>query len=256
LKRVDYSHHIIICGWNFQGERIIQELLASSSDKDKCRIVILANQEKRPTKEERVDFVKGDPTQDEALIRAGVKVADSVIVMSDLNKNANEADAETLMIVLAVESLNREVHTCVQLLNSSNRMHLERAHADEIICLDQIGGNLVVASALHHGVSRIVRDLLTFNEGSEFYRFDKPLPEHMVGKEFHEAVMELAQKKILLIAFETDYTERLYQQLQHNDVVYRIEEEERMMVINPQSRYKLKPGDVLFVVAESEPYQL
>ena len=84
--------------------------------------------------DERVEFIKGDPSQDESLIRAGIERADNVIVLSDCTKGANDADAEALMVVLAVESLNRKVHTCVQFMNSSSRVHLEHAHADEIIC--------------------------------------------------------------------------------------------------------------------------
>ena len=253
-KKVKFSRHIIICGWNFQGERIISHLL-SPDQKRYRQIVILANIEQRPVKDERVEFIMGDPTQDEDLIRAGVMRADSIIVLSDLNKGSNEADAEALMVVLAVESINREVHTCVQLLNSANRMHLERAHADEIICLDQIGGNLVVASALNHGLSHIVAELLTFNVGSEFYRYDGHISDALVKKEFAEAVQILAERRMILLAVETDDSEDLRRQLSA-DILYKSQEEERVMVVNPQSRYKIRQGDALFVIAESEPLEL
>jgi len=190
-KKANFSGHIIICGWNFQGERIVKELLSASA-KQQRGVVVLTDSEERPVKDERVEFVRGDPSQDTDLIRAGLMRADSVIVLTNLNKEANEADAEALMVVLAVESLNRKVHTCVQIMNSANRMHLERAHADEIICLDQVGGSLAVASALEHGVSCIVAELLTFNIGSEFYRYDNYISDRLVGKEFADVVQVLA----------------------------------------------------------------
>jgi len=176
-------------------------------------------------------------------------------VLTDLTKGANEADAEALMVVLAVESLNRDVHTCVQIVNSANRVHLERAHADEIICLDQVGGSLAVASALNHGVSRIVSELLTFDVGSEFYRYDGHISDKLVGKGFTEAVQVLAQQHVILLAVETDYSEELLQQLSA-DVVYSLPEEDRVMMVNPQSRYEIRQGDALFVIAESEPRKL
>ena len=253
-KKVNFSGHTVICGWNFQGERIVEELL-SADQKQQRGIVILHDSEERPIKDERVEFIKGDPSQDEDLIRAGVMRADSVIVLTDFTKGANEADAEALMIVLAIESLNREVHTCVQIMNSANRVHLKRAHADEIICLDQMGGSLVVASALNHGVSRIVSELLTFNIGSELYRYDLPLSNKLVGREFAEAVQVLAQQRLILVAVETDYSEELLKQLSA-DAVYKLPEENRAMVVNPQSRYWIRQGDALFVIAESEPTQL
>ncbi len=254
VKKVNFSGHIVICGWNFQGERIVNQLL-SPNQKQYRHIVVLANTEQRPVKDERVEFIKGDPTQEENLVRAGVMRADSVIVLTDLSKSANEADAEALMVVLAVESLNQKVHTCVQLLNSANRMHLERAHADEIICLDQLGGNLVVASALNHGVSRVVAELLTFNIGSEFYRYDGHISDALVGREFAEAVQVLTQRRMILLAVETNYSEELRSQLSA-DILYKLPEEERVMVVNPQSQYKIRQGDALFVIAESEPTKL
>lgn len=254
VKKVNFSGHVIICGWNFQGERIISQLL-SSNQKECQQIVILANTEQRPLREERVEYIKGDPTQDKDLIRAGVMRAHSAIVLTDFDKGPNEADAEALMVVLAVESLNRKIHTCVQLLNSANRMHLERAHADEIICLDQLGGNLIVASALNHGVSRILTELLTFDMGSEFYRYNGHISKALVGTEFAEAVLLLACRRMLLLAVETDYSEELRQQLS-TDILNEIPEENRVIVVNPQSQYKIRQGDALFVIAESQPAEL
>jgi voltage-gated potassium channel len=143
----------------------------------------------------------------------------------------------------------------VQIMNSANRMHLERAHTDEIICLDQLGGNLAVASALNHGISRVVSELLTFNIGSEFYRYDKELPDKLVGREFAEVAQILAQQRIVLLAIETGYSDELIQQLK-DDTVYKLTEENRAMVVNPQSRYEIRQGDALFIIAESEPTEL
>lgn len=254
VKKVNLSDHIIICGWNFQGERIVGELRRSGVKSHRA-LVILANCEKRPVKDEKVEFVKGDPTQDESLIRAGIKRADSVIVLSDLTKPANEADAEALMIILAVESLNREVHSCVQILNSANRIHFERAHADEIVCLDQIGGNLVVASALNHGTSQVVSELLTFDSGSEFYRYESRLSDKFVEKEFSDAVQALAKQRIILLGFETDDSEEVRQRLS-NDILHSLESEGRIIVVNPQDQYRIRQGDVLFLIAESAPTDL
>ena len=253
-NKVNFSGHTIICGWNFQGERVVKELLAATTNQHRG-IVILMDSSERPIEDERVEFVKGDPSQDENLIRAGVEKADSVIVLSDCTKGANDADAEALMVVLAVESLNREVHTCVQLMNSANSVHLKHAHADEIICLDQMGGSLLVASALNHGVACLVTDLLTFDRGSEFYRYDRPLPKALINKSFVEVAQALVQKHILLLAVETDYTDELQQQLK-SDAVYKLPEVGRAMIINPQSGYQIHQGDALFLVAESEPVSL
>jgi voltage-gated potassium channel len=253
VHKVNLEKHVIICGWNYQGESIVRELL-SSDIKTRQNIVVLADYEQRPVENHAlVDFLKGDPTQDEDLKRAGIETADSVIVLSDLDKPANEADAEALMIVLAVESLNRDVHTTVQIMRSANRKHLEHAHADEIICMDYLGGHLMVAATVNHGVSRIVSDLLTFDKGSEFYRYDRPLPDKLVGKEFREAVQLLATDGRLLLGIETDDQSKRATCSSDGESQ---DQPPRRVIVNPQSGYKLRQGDALFLIAESEPDQL
>lgn len=252
VKQVNLSDHIVICGWNFQGERILQEILVGAAQRD---IAILAKLERRPVKEDRVLFVSGDPTQDDDLIRAGVKRAESVIILSDISKPDNEADAAALMITLAVESLNRGTHTSVQVRNAENRIHLERAHADEIICLDQMGGSLVVASTTNHGISHVMNELLTFNSGSEFYRYDKRLSDKIVGMEFAEAIRSLAESRIILIGIETMNSDELQTQLS-DDVFHPHGEDNRVIIVNPQGQYRIRQGDALFLVAESLPERL
>ena len=254
VHKVNLSDHVIICGWSVQGERIVSELLSDGGEPHQ-EIVVLADREQRPLQDDRVEFVKGDPTQDEALKRARIEEASSVIVLSDLTKRDTRADAEALMIVLAVESLNRDVHTTVQIQNSSNRVHLERAHADEIICVDQMAGHLVVASTVNHGISRVVSELLPFNSGSEFYRYDVQPSDEVVGKEFKEAVQLLVREGIILLGFETDDTEELRQGVS-DDLVHSVKGGKRIILVNPQSKYKIRQKDALFLIAESEPAQL
>jgi len=254
VNKVHASGHVLIAGWNYQGEGIVRELLSSGmKEKD---IAVLARSERRLIAEQSVDFVSGDPTRDADLLRAGVKRADGVIVLSDLSKTANEADAEALMIALAVETLHRDTYTCVQVMNSDNRIHLERANVDEIICLDAMGGNLAVASATNHGISCIINELLTFNSGSEFYRYDGQLSEAMVGQEFAQAACELSKRRVILLGVETDDSNEMRSEMDQ-DIVHDVaapdaEGDSRVIVVNPQSEYRLRQGDALFYLAESK----
>jgi voltage-gated potassium channel len=159
------------------------------------------------------------------------------------------------MIALAVESLNRDVHSCVQIMNSDNCSHLEHAHVDEIICLDQMGGSLAVFSALNHGVSKIVSELLTFNEGSEIYRYSRHLSNDIVGKNYSVVAQALAKRHMSLLAVETDSSEAIMK-LRNVDVLHKLPEKDRVIIVNPQSDYIIHQGDALFVVSESEPARL
>jgi|GEM_PF-692984 len=253
-KKVNFSGHTIICGWNFQGERIVNDLLQANTKRHRG-VVILTNSEERPLKEERVEFIKGDPASDEDLINAGIKRAENVIVLTDFAMDASAADAQAIMIALAVEDLNREVHTCVQIMNSANSSHLRHAHADEIICLDQMGGSLAVFSALHHGVSIIVSELLTFNKGSEIYCYNRHLSDEIVDKEYATVAKILADQRMVLLGIETDYNEELIE-LESLDTLHKLPEEDRVIIVNPQSDYIIHQGDTLFIISESEPSRL
>ena len=249
-KRTSESGHVVICGWNSQGTRVVKELLESQ---DRRAIVILAPRDKCPVAKDVVEFISGDPTQDFDLQRAGVERADSVIVLTDFSSNPNEADARAILIVLAVEVLNPSVHSCVQILNSANKRHFERAGVDELICLDQIGGNLAVASALNHGVSAVVSELLTFNSGSEFYRFTGKNVDAVVGMSFAEAATALIGKKMILLAVETDDTPKLREALIRDRLheVRTIDSKARVVIVNPQGDYRINTSDALFCIAEA-----
>ena len=265
MKRVNYKDHIIICGWNIQGKNIIKQLLSATITQTRP-IVILANLEKKPIDEDRVDFISGDPTKREDLERAGIKTANTAIILTGMDSGSQgdiNPDAQAVLMTLAVETARREVYTCVQLLNSAYREHLEHVHVDEYICLDHLGGSLMVASALNHGLSWILNELLTFNVGSEFYKVD--VPREFVGRGFREVAKILHDEEMILIAVETE-----------TEVPRRDEEgkviigengnlemrREKKRIVNPlkgidypaeEKDYILKRGDSLYVIAAEEP---
>jgi hypothetical protein len=108
---------------------------------------------------------------------------------------------------------------------------------------------------MNHGVSRIVGELLTFNMGSEFYRYDGQISARLEGKEFAEAATLLTKERIVLLALETEYSEDLKQPLS-KDTIYKLPEQNRAMIVNPQSQYQIRQGDALFIIAESRPTTL
>ena len=251
MKKVRYKNHIIICGWNYQGEKIIECLLNEDIHKEKP-IVILADLDKPPYPSDKVDFISGQPWRKEDLNRAGILDADSAIILTDIrSEKSNNPDADALMITLAIESINKDVHTCVQLLSSENREHLENANADEIICLDQVGGNLAVTSTLNHGLSKIINELLTFNLGSEFYRFKRKIPDKYIGKSFTNISKKLIDNKMILIAVETKKDKFLLEECSLDWI--HSSTKTKVMLINPQGEYILRENDSLFIISEKEP---
>jgi voltage-gated potassium channel len=67
----------------------------------------------------------------------------------------------------------------------SNRNHLKRAGADEIISSDDLGLRLLAMASLFHGMTHFYQELLTVGrDANEIYLL--PAPEGLVGKPFRE----------------------------------------------------------------------
>jgi voltage-gated potassium channel len=186
--------HIVICGWGSKGPEILRELHAPEV-KDKRPVVVLADRESLPLKDPLTTFIRGKPTSADDLTRAGVCRATCAIILadeSDPGAAPDDIDARTLLTTLAVESVNPDCYTCVEVIRSENRDHFQRTKADELVVSAELAGALLAGSATTHGLSRLVSDLVTHPEGTEFYRI-KP-PKDTVGLRFPEAMQVMKQE--------------------------------------------------------------
>ncbi len=235
MKPVDCSNHVIITRWSKDTEAIIDELLSDDVKNPKPIVVIDRALERLPIPEHPfIHFVKGDPTDSAVLDRAGVLRADTAIILADpTSTDYNAEDAKNILITLGIESTNKNVYTCVQILNPENRKHVERTNADEIICTTEVGTKLVVHSSLSKGLSKLITDLLSFGEGSEIYR--SPLGKRFVGKSYTDLLVELRKNhKMTLLALVSGGE----------------------FHVNPRDERMVKEGDEVFVLAEDQPTAL
>ena len=229
------SGHLVICGWNSQGEEIVRELLAKEVEEERP-IVVLAQLATDPYPEDdRVTFIRGNPTNTDDLRRAGIDRAECAIVVADVTSTssaADDMDARTLLTVLAIESLNPNCYTCVEVVRSDNRQHFARAKADELVVSAEMTGALLASSAKTHGLSRLVTDLLTHPEGMEFYRV--ACPPSLEGRTVGEAIPLLKERDDILLVgiFPVDDAAE----------------------VNPPSDRKLSATDALLVIATSPPH--
>jgi Trk K+ transport system NAD-binding subunit len=157
------SGQVLICGWNRKGSEILRELRAREVE-DERDVVILAERETAPIDEKGITFIRGNPSSAEDLGRAGLERASTVIVLADESNASNEpddVDARSLLTTLAVESINSDAYTTVEVVKSENRQHFERTNADELVGNEQrlrnrSPGN--VADQMHRLMAEIARD--------------------------------------------------------------------------------------------------
>ena len=180
--------HVLICGWSAKGPEIIRELRAREVE-DQRPIVIVADRETDPFEADDVTFVRGNPSHGDDLLRAGVDRVSTVIVLADASnasEDPDDLDARALLTTLAVESINPDAYTTVEVVKSENRQHFERTNADELVVSAELTGALLAASARSHGITDVISDLLTHPEGQELYRIGAPA--ELVGRNVRDAI--------------------------------------------------------------------
>ncbi|MDP2872223.1 MAG: ion channel [Bacillota bacterium] len=193
LAPVRTAEHILICGWNDKGRLIVREL-RSETDRP---VVILADLPERPYEGDGVTFVRGRPYTEESLNKASLSSASVAIVLADESEGP-ASDARSVLTVLAVESLHREVHTCVEVLDRENVEHLRRAGANELLPTNELIGCLLARASLHPGVVDAVSDLAMADAGAEVYVME--VPAALAGVKFDDALPRLrASHKAIVI---------------------------------------------------------
>jgi voltage-gated potassium channel len=229
MKQINAKGHIVLCNWNFKAEDIIREL-RSDPKTDEIPIVIVAKTEQKPVDDEEIYFVQGDPTGESVLKRAHIEEASTAIVLLDEEVEPEARDAKAILTVLTIESLSPKVYTCVELLDPENVQHAKRAKADEIVVTGELSSRLLVRSALDHGISEVVSELVCGLYGNAFYKVE--VPSSYVEKTMEE----------LFGILKRDY----------NTILIALEHDGKS-VTNPSLSAVARQGDRLVVLAEKRP---
>lgn len=230
MKATKASEHFILCGWNFRGSKIVEELRADA----KCSytpIVLVADLPEKPLDDPDLHFIRGDITAD-ILLKANLPKAATVIILADDGIDAYAADAKTILNTMTVKNMRAEVYTCVELMDPKNIDHCRMARADEIIVTGELSTNLLVQAALDHGISLMVTELVSNRYGNELFKIN--IPENLIGHSFFDALCTLKKSQnILCLGIE--------------------DEKGKNLISNPPNDYQLKKEDRLIVISEERP---
>lgn len=174
-----YNDHVVVCGWNATARDLVTEL---NSDDYDASLVLLHEAERNPAGGD-VYFVRGSPSSETDLLRAGIDKARTAIVCPV--DESNEADMTSILTILAIEAVAPHVRTVVEVNNPDHVVHFRRTKVDEILVTSKLASHLLARSALYPGLSELVTDLVSGGEGSELYRVN--LPESYLGVAIDEA---------------------------------------------------------------------
>jgi voltage-gated potassium channel len=184
LEPIKAANHILILGWHYDGEVLLDQLLRRLPSPHP---VVLVNKlppeqlerlkERFPTFE--VYYLWGDPSREDILLKANVRMAFKAVILADRQEGetAVQVDQRTLLTALTLKSLNSKIRVLAELLQPENRPHLERAGVDEVLVRGQYDSLLLAGALASPGLYHILATLLTV-EGQNLWPVEVPLRFH------------------------------------------------------------------------------
>lgn len=211
LQDIDFTGHILICGWNSHVEEILR-ILNRYSHAGSAMKVVLAN-EAQPELMEVVGeaysnldiaFVRGDYSREPVLNRANVKAAQSAIIVPDATSQGGQlSDDKTLLALLTMKSLNPKLKVFAHIVNKENYQHIKRANADDVIVSDEHVGFFLANQILYPGAPQVAMEILDYEHGNDIHRV--PIPVEFVNKTFGELFIHFKKtRNWILIGIVTE----------------------------------------------------
>lgn len=217
------KNHTIVCGLGRTGQAAIKELY-----KEKIPFVVIEKDESKieEAKEHypNLIYIHGDATQDETLLKAGVKSASNLIV-------ATADDADNLFITLSAKNLNPKIRIVTRANSEENVIKLKRAGATEVILPNVIGGLRMASLAIRPSVVSFL-DIVTHHGEIDLRLEEVKVPK---GSPFHGKLL-----KDLDIPKKTGV------------IVIGIRREDGSFILNPTSTTMVLEGDSLIIIGTKE----
>jgi len=144
------DEHLLVLGYGELTEPIVDELADTGRE-----FVVVTNDQEAATALRNRDMpvVSGDPSDEDPLRRAKIDRAAATLV-------ATNHDAEDALTVLTARQLAPEMRIVAAATDRENVKKLERAGADAVISPAQLGGHLLVRSALGSDESGLIDRIL------------------------------------------------------------------------------------------------
>lgn len=171
-----FEDHLVICQCPSISRvlQLVAQFRAAHGDPHRPAVVVTPKLDEWPVefRENSIQFVKGLPTSEDALIRAGVAYAAGVIVLAhDPNDEGSDAESFTAgtLVKLIEEDVGRPISLVIELADRKNQRMMERVGANGIVPVEGITDMLLMQEMFSPGLRHIFEDLVTYQKGCEFY---------------------------------------------------------------------------------------
>ncbi len=296
MLKLNFKEHIVIVGWNGTTNKLVVETINAinnyrqSSEKIVC---ITTKTEEILSKHKdiamlhankKIDFIHGEARDEHVLELANVHIAKTVVLLAE--DNTISADEKTLLRALEIsrycrkiavaqnpeyglnedfESYNVEkyidsIYIIAEINDDKYKKDLLNSDVNEIISTSNYGNNILTQSMLNHGVSKVLDEILEFNEFNEFYQIDllKKKNHHLRNKTFDELLIAFRKQKILLIAVKVVYRDQNGKEIIDYFEIEKLLERDglrKQVIVNPYTeiatKRKVDADDQLIVFAKN-----
>ena len=200
--------HIVICGWKNNMSEILKDILQLSKTTYPENIVIISNIDsekiealKETPELKKIKYIRGDYFSGDTLKRANIKNAVKAIVLADTHESggASEADSKTVMTVITIKALAKDLYVCAELVDKKYEGYLRNAMCDEIMFPRNLNRQMLAGTTITNGLANILNDLIS-NVDSDTRISTIYIPPEYVNSDFLAYKKHLAEDntKILI----------------------------------------------------------
>ncbi|MDA8098051.1 MAG: potassium channel protein [Nitrospiraceae bacterium] len=211
--------HYIICGYGRIGSLICKEFSAKP-----LPFVIVENKEPVLEKlaSEGYPFIRGNATEDETLLKAGIRRAKGLI-------SVVTSDTENVYITLTARGLNPDLYILSRAGEEGSEVKLKRAGANKVISPYHIGGSRMAQAILRPNVVDFI-EIATGRDRLDLQMEEISIPAHSY----------CSGENILSSGFRKET----------GVIIVGIKKATGKMVFNPDSNTRLDGHDTLIVLGE------
>lgn len=189
LSSVNFKKHIIIAGWNWNAENLLEILFKNLDDTEIVMVNDLKPEEATIVldkfKKYDLRFIHGDFTNLQVLERAAVADSKYVMILPDSSFGLKQnIDEKTIFAVMTIKAVSEKIKVYAQLLDKDKIPYLDRAKADGYFLSDKHMPYFMAANILSPGLNDVLDSLLNYENNTLLQIVD--IPDEFVGKSFGE----------------------------------------------------------------------
>jgi len=267
MAKINFTNHIIICGWNENTKLLIENLTHKNLSTKQEVVLLNDNLDYNPVEKFNFDtqfvkYVSGTPTNRKFLDKANIQEASIAIIVADAL--SSDPDARTILNVLAIERYcddlaaagirkkDNDIYTIAEIIDSNNIQTANDAQVDQVVSLGGIESKIFTQSVQNPGVVKFINEIFTYDEYNDIYSFIIKADCKLIDKTYDEILIILRTYKILLLSINIE-TNRTQKEIQKIKQQYKLKRE---VITNPiddiEKSYCVQEGDLLIVLAKYE----